>query len=312
MSNSEITWISASSSLTGGAFVLFFGKLADFFGRKSLFISSLFLYTVFCLATGFVQTPIALDTLNGVIGLMSAAAVPPAVGSLGATYDHPSKRKNYAFACFSAGNPLGFIMGTIFSGLAAHLFNWRASFHLLAIIYLFITIIAAFTVPKDDTAKQPFNMETLKRFDIVGALLTITGIGLLSSSLRLVLLHDTLRTTLTLLQFRGRFYRWLEYAIYHCAFSPRSSHCDRLRLLGVVGRISADSHVYLERFDILLFNHHTFAGFHEVSLNLHAHICFQYSISRVLLSSRPTPALPPTQSTSESNIIRHPPIDKLV
>lgn len=34
MSNAEITWLSAASSLAAGSFLLLFGKLADLFGRR--------------------------------------------------------------------------------------------------------------------------------------------------------------------------------------------------------------------------------------------------------------------------------------
>lgn len=118
------------------------------------------------------------------MGLLSAAAVPSAVGMLGAAYEKPSKRKNYAFAYFSAGNPLGFVFGTLFSGIATHLFNWRASFWLLAIIYLVITVLAFFIVPNDDSSMERPSAQTLKKFDIGGTLLTVTGIGMFSSSLR--------------------------------------------------------------------------------------------------------------------------------
>ena len=63
----------------------------------------MFLFAVFALAAGFSKTPITLDVLSGIMGLMSAAAVPPASGILGVAYEKPSRRKNYAFACFSAG-----------------------------------------------------------------------------------------------------------------------------------------------------------------------------------------------------------------
>ena len=123
--------MSDPSSLTSGAFLLFFGRIADLFGRKPLFVASMGLYTAFSLAAGFAPNGLFLDCFNGLIGVCSAGAVPPAVGALGATYEKPSKRKNYAFACFSAGNPLGFAFGTIFSGIAAKLFGWRSSFWLL-------------------------------------------------------------------------------------------------------------------------------------------------------------------------------------
>ncbi|KAF2755648.1 aminotriazole resistance protein [Pseudovirgaria hyperparasitica] len=185
MSTAQITWITASSSLTSGAFLLFFGKVADMFGRRAMFIGSLFLFAIFALVTGFSKSAMALDVLNGVLGLISAAAVPPAQGILGNVYEKPSKRKNYAFACFSAGNPLGFVFGSIFSGIATQLFDWRASFFLLAIIYLVFSVIAVFTVPTDNTSKLPFTVESLKKFDVVGTALTVGGIGLFSTALSL-------------------------------------------------------------------------------------------------------------------------------
>ncbi len=154
------------------------------FGRKSIFVGSMALFTVFALGTGFATNPLFMDTFNGLLGLCSAAAVPPAVGTLGAIYEQPSKRKNYAFACFSAGNALGFVFGSILSGAATKLFNWRASFWLLAIIYLIFTVVAIFAVPKDQDEPEKLGWEALKKFDILGTLCTIAGIALFSSSLR--------------------------------------------------------------------------------------------------------------------------------
>lgn len=185
MDQAEVTWLFSGPSLACGSFVLMFGRLADLFGRKALFVGSIFLFAVFAMGGALSHSPIVIDTMGGLMGLASAAAVPPAVGSLGNTYPKPSKRKNYVFACFSAGNPLGFVFGTIASGIAALIFNWRASYWLLAIIYLFVTIMAFFTVPPDNTEKLPWNRETLKKFDFVGVLLGVAGLALTTASLTL-------------------------------------------------------------------------------------------------------------------------------
>jgi MFS family permease len=185
MSTAEITWLTSATSLASGAFLLFFGGVADLFGRRMMFVASMLLFAVFSLVAGFAKNAIALDVLNGVMGLFAASAVPPAVGLLGIVYEKPSKRKNWAFACFSGGNPLGFVFGTIFSGAATDVFNWRASYYLLAIIFLFFSILGWFTVPKDPSDKQPFTWETIKRFDVVGVLMTIGGIGMFSAALSL-------------------------------------------------------------------------------------------------------------------------------
>ena len=50
--------------------------------------------------------------------------------------------------------------------------------------HLIVAIIACFTVPVDDSDKLPLSMQSLKRFDIVGAALTISVIGLFSAGIR--------------------------------------------------------------------------------------------------------------------------------
>jgi MFS family permease len=170
-------------SLSSGAFLLFFAKVADTFGRRSLLIFSMGAFAVSNLIAGFATNAMYLDVFGGLLGLWSAAAVPPAVGILGAAYKEPSQRKNRAFACFSAGNPIGAVLGSIFSGIAADLFNWRASFHLLAIIFAVFFVGAIWTVPVTQAETEKFNFKTLKRFDLLGILLSMAGIALFCSSL---------------------------------------------------------------------------------------------------------------------------------
>ncbi|GAB7340902.1 hypothetical protein MBLNU457_7254t1 [Dothideomycetes sp. NU457] len=185
MSQAQLTWFTASSSLASGAFLLFFGRIADMYGRKTMIIVSFFLFAVVTLGCGFAKSAIVLDVLNGVLGLLCASGIPPAQGSLSVVYGKPSRRKNAAFACFSAGNPVGFACGMVFAGIATQLFSWRASYWLLSIVYLVLTVAAFFCVPSDTTPKRPFNRETIKQFDIVGMLLTISGIAMFSAGLSL-------------------------------------------------------------------------------------------------------------------------------
>ena len=154
------------------------------FGRRSIMLASLFIFAIFALATGFVRDVVTMNVLNAIMGLTSASIIPSAQGILGSIYDRPSKRKNYAFACFSSGNHLGFAFSAVFSGIATHLFNWSASFWLLAIIYLAVAIIACFTVPNDESEKLPLNMATLKQFDFIGVILAVGGIGMFTAGIR--------------------------------------------------------------------------------------------------------------------------------
>jgi predicted MFS family arabinose efflux permease len=140
-------------------------------------------FAVSSLIAGFATNAMYLDILCGILGLWGAAAVPPAVGILGAAYSVPSKRKNRAFACFSAGNPVGFVMGSIFSGIAEKLLGWRASFWLLAIIYLAFFVAAIWTVPRTQGQTEKLSWAALGKFDLLGVLLSMAGIALFCSSL---------------------------------------------------------------------------------------------------------------------------------
>ena len=185
MTNAQVTWMNAATSLSAGALLLFFGSIADLFGRKTMFVGSMFLFSILCLGAGFAKDGITLDVLCGVGGIFSASVVPPAQGMLGTVYERPSKRKNRAFGCFSAGNPLGFVFGTILAGLFTQIFNWRAGFFLIAITYFVTSVVAALTVPSDTMPKRTLDKETLRKLDPLGTGLTIAGIGMFCAALSL-------------------------------------------------------------------------------------------------------------------------------
>lgn len=183
MNIAEITWISAGCSLTSGAFLLMFGRIADNCGRKKLFLFGMVGFTFAVLAASFASSPIYLDLFSGVIGLFSASVVPPAIGKLGAVYETSSVRKNRAFACFSAGNPLGYVGGMVISGIAADISTWQTSFRALAILYAIFTMVGAWAFPPDESNNAPLAIESLRRFDIIGTVLIIVGFASLTASL---------------------------------------------------------------------------------------------------------------------------------
>jgi MFS family permease len=163
------------------------GQLADLLGRKSLFLIGMGSFSTGSLIMAFAQNPFWMDVMCGVLGVSSAMVVPPAIGILGAAYSVPSKRKNLAFSAFSAGNPIGFVLGSIACGIAARLFNWRAAFILLAVLWAVLTILAFWFVPKVEAyTDQPLRQrlrEAVKMFDIVGTILTIFGTGMFTAAL---------------------------------------------------------------------------------------------------------------------------------
>ena len=123
MNSAEVTWLWAGQNLAAGSLLLMFGRVADLFGRKRILLVSLAFFTICTTVAGFATNAIFLDVFVGLIGVACAASVPPAIGKLGAVYDRPSYRKNRAFACFSAGYPVGFVLGAFVAGVTTTLAN---------------------------------------------------------------------------------------------------------------------------------------------------------------------------------------------
>jgi len=170
--------------LAAGSFLLFFGRVADLFGRRLVLICGMTCYSACLLIAGFATNAIFLGIFCGLTGLCSAASVPAAIGTLGAAYSHPSRRKNIAFACFSAGNPLGFGAGALLSGLLNECMPWRASFWTLAVIYGLFAAFSWWAVPPEqDNSSCALECATLARLDWLGAVAIVAGLALVLSGM---------------------------------------------------------------------------------------------------------------------------------
>ncbi|KAL2795792.1 major facilitator superfamily domain-containing protein [Aspergillus keveii] len=168
----DVVWITSAALLTNGAFVLPLGTLSDTLGRKPLALTAMILTTLATLACGFAPDGVTLIVFTALMGLFSAAAITPAVGTLGAVYSVPSKRRNRAFACFSAGNPLGFVVGTLIAGVVLEITRgkslgrggfwggddegrdgdgggWRVCFWVFCVLTAGFGVLVKWTVPKD-------------------------------------------------------------------------------------------------------------------------------------------------------------------
>lgn len=67
MTQGEISWITASTSLVAGAFQLALGQLADLLGRKAMFVIGMGSFSAFVLVLAFAQNPFWMVILSGVL-----------------------------------------------------------------------------------------------------------------------------------------------------------------------------------------------------------------------------------------------------
>ncbi|KAH7135414.1 drug resistance protein [Dendryphion nanum] len=174
--DSRQQWIVSAYNLTFGCFLLLWGRLADVYGKRLIFIWGSVWITVTSVIVPFMPNEIGFDVFRGLQGLGAAAMVPTALGILGVTFK-PGKAKNYAFSCYGAGAPLGAVFGNIFGGVLGEYLDWQWVFWIFAILGLLITVAGYYVIPLPPLQTEPISMR--HDVDWIGGTLVTSGILIL-------------------------------------------------------------------------------------------------------------------------------------
>lgn len=89
---------------------LIFGRLADMYGGRRIYICGLSWLAIWSLVLGFVKNEIMLSLARAFQGVGASAMLPSGLMLLGTIY-RPGTRKNMAFSVYGACAPLGFFAG---------------------------------------------------------------------------------------------------------------------------------------------------------------------------------------------------------
>ena len=147
-------WVVSAYSLTFGCFLLLWGRLADVYGKRLIFIYGSAWVCLVTLICPFIPNEIGFDVFRGLQGLGAAANVPTAIGIIGVTFP-PGKAKNYAFAMYSAGAPMGSVLGNMLGGVVGQYASWKWVFWILAILAAMVTIAGQFVIPPPRAEHRP-------------------------------------------------------------------------------------------------------------------------------------------------------------
>lgn len=158
----------ALEALVSAAFILISSKLGDIIGRKRAYLIGLVGYAIGAIAMTLTHNVNAVFICWAVIGGLGASLLLPAMQSLiHGNFSGAAQKKTYALV--GAAAAIAAAVGPLLGGFLTTFISWRVGFMLEAVIIAVILLNAGLI--KDVAFNGP------KRIDIVGALLSIFGMG---------------------------------------------------------------------------------------------------------------------------------------
>ncbi len=221
-----LEWVVAGYALTFAAFLLTGGKLADYFGRRLIFMLGLAVFTGASLACGLAPNGGFLIGARVVQGLGGALMNPATLSIITATF--PPRERGKAIGIWAGVSAMALAIGPLVGGLLTEHVNWNWIFF----INVPIGIVGLFAIPvfidesRDQSADQ--------RLDLPG--LATSAVGLFS---------------LTYAFIEANTYGWT---------SSRIVGSFVVALVALVAFVLLELHQRAPMLDLTLFRNRTFGG----------------------------------------------------
>jgi EmrB/QacA subfamily drug resistance transporter len=155
-------WVNTSYLLSTAAFLIPFGRLADIFGRKKIFVFGLFISTISSFLCAVSNSAAMLISFRVLQAIGASMMFGTALAILTSVF--PAEERGRAFGINVAAVNLGLSIGPFIGGVLTQYLGWRSIFFLGALLGL-ISIILAFWKLKGEWAEARG-----ERFDIVGSI----------------------------------------------------------------------------------------------------------------------------------------------
>jgi len=165
-----LPWITSAFALPAAGCMLLFGRLADFFGRRRLFLSGMALLAAASVVGGLASQAEIMLAARALQGVATAMALPATMALLTTTFSDPAVRAR-VLGLRGALLSAGFAVGALIGGALVSVLGWRAAFFINVPAAIAILVAAPFVV---DESRLPERV----KLDVPGAV-TVTG-GLLA------------------------------------------------------------------------------------------------------------------------------------
>src|SRR3954454_17976865 len=226
MSLSELEWVVAGYALTFAAFMLTGGKLADYLGRRLIFMVGLAIFTGASLACGLAPNGGFLIGARVVQGLGGALMNPATLSIITATF--PPRERGKAIGIWAGTAAMALAIGPLVGGVLTEHVNWNWIFFInVPVGILGLLAIPVFIEESRDTSVD-------QRLDVPG--LATSAIGLFS---------------LTYAFIEANSYGWT---------STRILGAFAIAAVSLIAFVLLERHQRAPMLDLSLFRNRTFAG----------------------------------------------------
>lgn len=168
ISNANRQWVVTAYSLAFGSLLLLGGRIADYVGRKKIFIIGLLGFALASAIGGFSSNQGELFAMRGLQGAFGALLAPASLSLLNVTFTVPKERAR-AFGVYGGISGGGAAIGLIMGGLLTEYANWRWCLFVNTPIAL---LAVALAIPNLHESKAKGD----NKYDIPGAVTVTLGL----------------------------------------------------------------------------------------------------------------------------------------
>src|ERR1700728_1196310 len=162
-------WVITAYTLAFGGFLLLGGRIADFSGRKRVFVIGLLGFAGASALGGLAVDQAMLFAARALQGGFAALMAPAALSILTITFQHDAKERAQAFGAYGAVSGAGGAIGVLLGGVLTEYASWRWCLLLHVPIAVLASIAAVAIVHESRTSGST-------RYDVPGAPLSTLGL----------------------------------------------------------------------------------------------------------------------------------------
>jgi len=174
-STSALQWVVDGYSLVFAGLLLVGGNLGDRLGRRRSLQAGLVLFALFSVGAALSRNSAELIASRAAMGAAAALIYPATLAILNNVFTVPRQRAT-AVGIWTGVTGLAVAIGPVSGGVLLRHFSWSSVFYVGVPVALIALIAGRFLLPE---SRDPY----AGRFDPLGALLSVAGIGLLTWSI---------------------------------------------------------------------------------------------------------------------------------